>query len=194
MLYFDILGDNGKNIINMLFMYFLGGYLRKYPEETLELREYRKILIIAFFSSFILNIGISILTHGVHCPMSRDCSIFVVLEAVSVFMLFKGMDFKSSIINSLAKHVVAVYILESLIRKLIELYVVDYTIYYNFTYWFVVNIILALVTVFICIIIDYLRDFILGNVEDSLIKMLKKYIISNKSLLRKINNYYDNYL
>ena len=179
-LYFDILGDNGKNIINMLFIYLLGGYLRKYPEDTFEQRVYRRMFIIAFVFSFILNIGMSVLTNGVHCPMSRDCSVFVVLEAVSIFMLFKNITLKSPVINSLAKHVIAVYMLESLVRKLIELFVFDYTQYYDCTYWFVVNIILAIITVAICIIVDYLRDFVLDNIEDFLIKKLKSHINLNK--------------
>lgn len=177
-LYFDVLGDNGKNVINIVFMYLLGAYLRKYPEDTFE-KKYWFTFIVSFLVSFILNIGISIVTKNMHCPMSRDCSVFIVFEAVAIFMIFKDLNIKSLVINSLAKHVIAVYMLESLIRKLIELYLFDYTKFYGSDYWFIINIVLALVTVFVCIIIDYLRDIMLSNIETKLIKKIEQNIWVN---------------
>lgn len=153
-------------------MYLLGGYIRKYPEDNYEQGVYKKIFFVSFLLGLILNMGISILTHSVHCPMSRDCSLLIVAQALSIFMIFRNISFISITINTFAKHVMSVYILESLVRKLIEMYVFDYTVYYASIYWFVINIVIAIITVFICIIVDYIRDCILGKFEKRLINFL----------------------
>lgn len=187
-LYFDILGDNGKNIINMIFMYMLGGYLRRYPISLLSSKKVLLlILCVTYTVAFALNTGISVIgKEGAHCPMSRDCSTFIVVEAVIIFILFQRLKIQSRLINGIAKHVMATYMLESLIRKLIDQYVFQYTKYYGEFYWFIVSILIAVITVVICICIDYLYDVAFSKSEDRFIKVMKEC-----NLYKKVSSVWD---
>lgn len=118
--------------------------------------------------------------------MSRDCSIFIVVEAVIIFILFQRLKIQSRLINGIAKHVMATYMLESLIRKLIDQYVFQYTKYYGEFYWFIVSILIAVITVVICICIDYLYDVAFSKSEDRFIKVMKEC-----NLYKKVSSVWD---
>lgn len=182
-LYFHVMDDGGKGIANMLFLYLLGGYIHKYGKDHYEKRKCFTAFAVAYIISLAGNVASSYVTGGIgaHSPFSRDCSIFVVIEAVSIFLIFREIKFQCRMINNIAKHVVAVYMFESTLRSLIMAYCFDWSTLMTELYWPMVNIIIALLAVAICIIFDVVKEGLLSGVENFIINGLEK-------LLRKMND------
>lgn len=89
-LYFHPLGS-GKNVLNLVFVYLLGGYLRRFNvEDRVSNTHLCAIFLGSFIAIFFLDSILSKLTGSIHIPFARDCSIFVLLEAVSIFLIFKS--------------------------------------------------------------------------------------------------------
>lgn len=174
----------GKNIINMLLLYFLGSYIRKYRlSEKLDKKALLKILITTTVLNVLLNSLISIATDGKpHIPFARDCSIFIVIEAVALMMLFMKVEFHSKFINRVAKHAFAVYLFEGAFRKIMQNVVFDYSIYEGEWCWPLVNIAIALIAMLSCLSIDVLAQWILRPFRKAALKVLGGIIkISQKS-------------
>ena len=183
-LYYSVLGGGGKNVINMLLLYFLGSYIRKYSlSEKFDKKVLLKILITTTVLNVLLNSLISIATGGKpHIPFARDCSIFIVIEAVALMMLFMKVEFHSNFINRVAKHVFAVYLFEGAFRKIIQNVVFDYSIYEGEWCWPLVNIAIALIAMLSCLSIDVLAQWILRPFRKAALKVLGGIIkISQKS-------------
>lgn len=161
-------------------MYFLGSYIRKY---SLGERFGKKSLLKILIATTVLNVSlISIATGGKpHIPFARDCSIFIVIEAVALMMLFMKVEVHSDFINRVAKHVFAVYLFEGAFRQIMQIVVFDYSIYEGERYWPLVNIAVALIAMVGCMLIDVLAQWILRPFRKAVLKMLGDIIkISQK--------------
>ena len=153
-LYFHPL-SSGKNILNLTFVYLLGGYLRRFNiEDRISNTHLYAILLGSFNSIFTLDSVLSGLTGRIHIPFARDCSIFVLLEAVSLFLIFKKRHFCSGFINKVAGHVFAVYLFEGVFRTYLMPALVNVELYYSLTIWPLISILIALLTAAACILID----------------------------------------
>lgn len=163
-LYFHPLGG-GKNVLNLVFVYLLGGYLRRFnigdevPDTHLCV-----ILLGSFISIFTLDSILSSLTGPIHIPFARDCSIFVLIEAVSVFLIFKKHYFCSGFINKVSGHVFAVYLFEGAFRAYFVPALVNVELYYSLPIWPLISILIALLTVAACILIDLPVNWLIRKV------------------------------
>ena len=181
-IYYSVLGG-GKNVINMLLLYFLGSYIRKYSlDERFDKKSLLKILIATTALNVLLNSLISIATGGKpHIPFARDCSVFIVIEATALMMFFMKVEFHSNFINRVAKHVFAVYLFEGALRQIVQNIVFDYSIYEGEWYWPLVNIDVALIAMVGCMSIDVLAQWMLKPFRKAALKMLGDIInISQK--------------
>ena len=181
-IYYSVLGG-GKNVINMLLLYFLGSYIRKYSlDERFDKKSLLKILIATTALNVLLNSLISIATGGKpHIPFARDCSVFIVIEATVLMMFFMKVEFHSDFINRVAKHVFAVYLFEGALRQIVQNIVFDYSIYEGEWYWPLVNIAVALIAMAGCMSIDVLAQWMLKPFRKAALKMLGDIInISQK--------------
>ena len=176
-IYYSVLGG-GKNVINMLLLYFLGSYIRK----RFDKKSLLKILIATTALNVLLNSLISIATGGkLHIPFARDCSVFIVIEATVLMMFFMKVEFHSDFINRVAKHVFAVYLFEGALRQIVQNIVFDYSIYEGEWYWPLVNIAVALIAMAGCMSIDVLAQWMLKPFRKAALKMLGDIInISQK--------------
>lgn len=115
----NIMMDDGKGLANMIFLYLVGGWIRKYENEIIS---DKKVLGGVFLSTlaveFVLNSVLSWLKggHGIYAPFARDCSVFILIMAITVFLIFKDIAFKNKTINMLANGVLATYIFEGILR------------------------------------------------------------------------------
>lgn len=109
----------GENVINMLLLYFLRAYIKKYNYcDKFRNKLLVKIFCFTTLANFALNLLISMLAGGkAHIPFARDCSAFVMIEATTLLMLFLKHEFHSESVNKIAKHVFAVYLFEGAIRQ-----------------------------------------------------------------------------
>lgn len=169
--YYSILGS--KNVINMLLLYFLGAYIRRYnQDEKYDKRLLLKVFIFTTAMNIMLNLGISILVGGkAHIPFARDCSVFIVIEATALFMIFLKYEFHSNIINIAARHVFAVYLFEGAFRQILEKFVFDYNIYGNKWYWPLISIAVSIVTMSICMAIDVIVQRLLEPLRKVVLKL-----------------------
>ena len=181
----NIMGDSGKGPINMFLIYLIGRYISKYTEEVRK-REWKYIFIIVIVFEFILNCAVSFLRKGIYVPFARDYSIFIITSSVAVFMIFLNMRaFECKILNSLAQNVIAIYLLEGVIRNIL----VDKVRLNKFVLgekFIVIIIWVALVLMVLCTIIEIVRRRIFGQLEDKLWQAVSK--INYARIIERIRN------
>lgn len=183
-IYFHPLGGSGKNIINFIMLYFIGAFIKKYNIET---KFKKNTLCLVFLSSFLaiilLNFVVTVLSGGnkIHIPFSRDCSMFVLVESISIFLIFLKSSFYNKVINHMANHVFAIYLSEETIRLIIQQYIVDYLSWYDKWYYFVINISFAVFVVVMIVFIDILVQ-----------KTIEPFFIRGLTLIvNQLNNNYN---
>lgn len=94
----------------MFFIYLLGGYLKKYSsDERFSNKAIKGIWVSSTFAVFLLDCIVTAVTGSIHIPIARDCGAFVLLQALSIFILFKRYFFVSVGINCVSMHVLAAY-------------------------------------------------------------------------------------
>lgn len=163
----DITGNKGKGPLNLLVVYMLGRYVKKYIDGKYKI-PYLKVALCSLIIEFFLNICLTFILGGVGVKASfaRDYSIFILIAAICVFMLFKEMTFYSKTINSIASHVISIYLFESAVREFIKYYIFDLVYLENTFYLPLVVVIEAVLISAICIIIDFLRSLIFSRIEE----------------------------
>ena len=161
-----VMNDYGKGVLNMLLIYLIGRYIRKYDLEIKEEFKAVKIIFLLFGIEFALNYGLSMLKGGVgvYAPFARDYSIFIVALSVLIFLLMKKVHVSSSLINILAKNVIGVYLFEGAIRQIIGSRL-DFNVYVNCWYLFVIITIISLINFTICSLIEMLRRNTIAHIE-----------------------------
>lgn len=163
-LYFHPL-ESGKNVLNLVFVYLLGGYLRRFKvEDRVSDGLLSLIFISSFIAIFLLDSILSSLTGSIHIPFARDCSAFVLLEAVSIFLIFKKHHFCSGLINNVSGHVFAVYLFEGAFRTCLVPMLVNVEPFYSLPIWSLISIFIALATVTACILIDLPVNWLIKKV------------------------------
>lgn len=182
----------------MLLLYILGSYIRRYNlKEKFNSKLLFKILIITTVLNILLNTLITLATGGKsHIPFARDCSIFIVIEAVTLMMLFLKIEFHSDLINKAASHVFAVYLFEGAFRQIIQNFIFNYTVYEGKWNWVLINIAIALIAMISCMAIDVLVEVILKPIRNLMLKITnviiritKKYYINFMCLSSNDHNY-----
>lgn len=119
---FDQTGDGGKGIVNMIFAYIIGRYIGMYhKDEKVPVSKLLVMLMGVILVNFALNSGVYILTDSTANYYARDNSLFTMVQAILLFMLFMQWNVKCRLINILAVNVVAVYVLEDVIKGLIAI-------------------------------------------------------------------------
>lgn len=113
---FHVMNDGGKGLMNMLLMYWIGRYIRLYGAEQTNNKKIAGIGVGVITLGFVLNMGLSMRGKGVNAPFARDCSSIIVVGSVAVFLFFRNYTFTIKTINRIAKHVLAVYLLEASMR------------------------------------------------------------------------------
>ncbi len=120
-LFFELIPDSGKGIVQMVIAYLVGAYIRKYHTQKL----YRSRLLILLAGStlfiFLANTALTLLKGMQMGMFCRDNSLFILFSAVTLLLLFRELHFKSPLINHLAGNVMPLYVFESFVR----LYVID---------------------------------------------------------------------
>lgn len=188
---FHVMNDGGKGIANMLLMYLIGRYIWLYLDEK-KSSKYLVWSIILVLVGFGLNMTLTMLRGriGVYAPFARDCSAVIVLASVAIFMSFKQIKFQSSIVNKVAKHVVAVYLLEGAMRSFIG-HFFDISVFEEKWYLFAVIAVYVVVVMMGCIVVDVIRTPISEVVDKIVYKTCYKGYkwISGKLKVRNGDQY-----
>lgn len=133
--YFEIVPDNGKGLVQMIFVYMGGVYIRKYRNGKYLnwLSSYRGLILFAILwivnaisHEYPLQIG------GIYHHLCKDNSITNIVMAVILFLQFGKLQIQSKIINSIASQVFAVFALNNSIVLIVYHYMRNFNILVNY--------------------------------------------------------------
>lgn len=168
--FFDINEDGGKGIVHMTMLYLIGRYLGIYrAKKVYETKKLAKILFVTVGINFSLNTLLYLLSGSVQNRYARDNSLFTVIQAVCVFLIFRNVCFESSCINRLAKHVPAAFMFEWTMRMVLVTYVYNYVACANRWYYVFVTLLIAVVLVLAGTAADWLRTVLFHKPETWLV-------------------------
>lgn len=106
-----VLRQGGKCLVYILWIYILGRYIRLH----LHVKIKRSLLGGAFISStlviVLLNCVLSYFLQKKYMIFSFDCSPFILISSLSVFLLFKSWSFQNKIVNWMSASVFGFYLL-----------------------------------------------------------------------------------
>lgn len=173
--------EYGKSMISFLFMFIIGAYLKRFVKDDEKLHfkylGYFIGLCIIDFSLYYFLGDITVNKVGIYngAVFGQFSNPLVILESVSIFLFFRGFQFKSRIINYIAGTTIGIYAIHEhpLIRGFIWSHneLGDPNLYNSFS-----GIIFVIATIFgifiICSVIDMARQGIFTGVT-TLVKKIK---------------------
>lgn len=159
--------DSGYGIINFIYLYFIGAYIRKYHENNKHV-----------FSPLIIYLGCALLTTLASLKIGRAWDynfIFNLIGSVALFEVFRSINIKhNKLINKLATYTFAVYLID--VNSFFNIYLYR-TLFHSSNYWnnngMFLNLIITTIGIYvICIILESLRVLLF----DKLFKRLSNKI------------------
>lgn len=174
--------EYGKSMISFLFMFIIGAYLKRFvtDDEKLHFKYlgYFVGLCIIDFSLYYFLGNVMLNKVGLYnsAVFGQFSNPFVILESVSIFLFFRGFQFKSRVINYIAGTTIGIYAIHEhpLMRGFIWSHneLGDPNLYNNF-----LGIMFVIATIFeifiICSAIDIARQGIFTGVT-KLVQKFKK--------------------
>lgn len=197
--------NNGYTIYNFVFLYLVGGYIRRYPiKETYHFKNmsvngYRLLLIFVFFMMIFLNysseqlasrIGGESLISEVYFRIMANrlgySTPFVIIQSVCYFLFFETLNIKSKFINYISSCTFGIYLFHdnSYVRHTIyKVLLIDVGPYSE--YFMLARMVIVLIWIFIVgVIIESIRKLFI-----MLIRKTKAY----KNTTNKIQNYLNSF-
>jgi surface polysaccharide O-acyltransferase-like enzyme len=185
---YELMRDGGKGLINMILMYLIGAYFRKY--NYIDLEKIKLLLLI--FVLIITNFGINyLITYikggiGVNAPFARDNSITIILLSILVFMYFSQIKVQSKVINYIAKSVLSIYIVEGAIRIVLSKYI-DISSFILNWYFIFILLIFSAATIFISFILSIFYESLFNKPVQKMATIQIKILESLYSLFINIS-------
>jgi hypothetical protein len=171
--FFDITGDGGKGIVQMVMLYLIGRYIRiyevdkKYPQQKLWLA-----FVCVTLANIVLNGALYVATGVVQNRFARDNSLFIIAEAVLLFLIFCRLKLESKAINTVAGCVPAVFIMEWTLRELTAYHIYNYLQWSNSSIYPLVVLLMAAVLILVGTLIESARKILLRIPEEKLSELL----------------------
>lgn len=194
-------GWDYSNVDYFAIMYMIGAFIKLHGHTYKPYANGWNLLVAVFASIFILASCAlfdyaSVVTHNnLYIDKARyfhkPYTIPAVILAVSVFLFFKNLHFKSSFINWMATSVVAVYIIHDneIMRPVIWEYVWPNIDYFNAGYFkLYMHVVLKIIAVFVCCLaIDKIRIATIHRIFNGLV--MKAYDKIGYGLLKAFNSW-----
>lgn len=177
-LYFEIMQDGGKGLVNMILLYVLGRYIRKFGDFRAE----RKRVVLVFllllaFSYFTNRAALSF--GGVTLSFIKDNSIVNIGMAVMLLYLCKDAKWHFKPVNEISSHVFGIYILNVPVMECIHSYVLKIDESKVYSNWFPVWMALEIVLTFtVCLLCDLLRRLLFSGLESKILDVL--YVLEKR--------------
>ena len=195
----QILKNDGFTIHNFVFLYLIGGYLRKYPVKenaifsNFSKRAYQITLFLIIFFCVFLNFSLNYTTNYLQNISPFFSELFqgicnsqyfynnpvTIIQVISYFLLFESFDFKSTIANKISKYVFGIYLIHDHreVREYIYVWLSIKTDKIINSYKFIIYIFICAIIIFVtCFVIEFVRQMIFKFISSR--KISKK--ISNK--------------
>ncbi|RVU70942.1 MULTISPECIES: acyltransferase [Lactobacillus] len=168
---------NNNSIVDLIYIYFVGGYIRKYSKDFTSTR--RKLYFVSFLGAVIVML-ISITVLDILKPdkwamFLTTTSPFQVIAGISLFLIFKNMVVKySPMINSVAASTFAVYLIhcQAVFLPILWDKLVQAQRFENVSYTIFIEILIAIIIYISATMIDYVRR--------SIFLLVNKYFVTKK--------------
>lgn len=192
--YFEIMQDGGKGLVNMILVYILGRYIRKYCDFEADKKKavliFCLLLLLSYISSFYLfTIG------GIHHSFIKDNSIVNIGMAVMLLYLCKDVKWHCGWLNKVSSHVFGIYILNVPVMECIHTYVLktdESRVNTNyFPFWMMMEVGLTFLVCFLC---DVIRRMLFGRFEEKLILQLERTARKSEFRLKKTGFWCEKFL
>lgn len=162
----NAIAPNGYSIVNFVLLYIIGALIRKLS--------YKKMSKLAYLIIYSLNV---IIIFGLSAFLPQIAyqyySPFVILCAVSLFLMFREFDFRNRIINFISKSTFTVFLLHYCVLQNIK---IDEFVQKNLGIM-LIHIVVTLAVVWgVCIIVNTIYSFIIGKIK----KLLGEKCIINR--------------
>ncbi|MCB6608192.1 acyltransferase [[Clostridium] symbiosum] len=154
----QVMNDCGKGPLNLLLIYFIGGYIKKYDVD-MNKNKIVTTLLGLFFTQFVMNCITTKYRGGWYLPFSYDCSMFIVISSSLIFLLAKKSNYQNHFINKIAKRTLGIYLLEGTIEILMESIGVVFDFYSPLLPLYIT--IEAIAIFVICLVIDSVREILM---------------------------------
>lgn len=176
--------DSGYGIMNFTCLYFIGRYIRIYGVEISKNKALVFYILISI-GLFLANHMLSILLGFYFNSFLSYDTIFCLLGAICLFIVFKEVKISSSWINKIAKYSFSVYIFHTCIFYNDILFsIAKFCANSSLTY-ILTLILFPFVIYLITMIIEFVRDKFFDNIEDKII-----CAISRSKFCQTIENKY----
>ena len=186
--------NDGYNFYSFIFLYLIGGYLRRYPLNqsyyfrNLGKKKYILLIIFIFFMCAYLNYSLTLFGSSINAKSHIFSFIanrinssnlvystpMVIIQTICYFELFRCLKFESKYINYISANVIGVYLIHDnhFIRENIySLMGIDTKIY---SYKFIIIIISTVLSIFIvCLIFDKIRQVFFYYIDKIIFKNKK---------------------
>lgn len=161
---YDIMQDAGKGLLNFVMIYLIGRYLSLYHTKSYRIRNLCLGIALSTLFVFMADSMLTLRKGVIYSTFSRDCSIFIIFSAVMILLLFREIHFTSRLINRAASNVLSIYVLDQVIRTILNRYV-DLNAYA--TRWYLILIVCgyALVVMLVAIVLNEVRALTVGRLE-----------------------------
>lgn len=168
---YDIMQDAGKGLVDFVLIYLIGRYLSLYHSGAHHAGSLLGGIALSTLLVFAADSALTLHSGVIYTTFSRDCSIFIIFTAVLLLLLFRELHFSSRIINRAASNVLAVYVLDQVIRSFLNRYV-DLNAYA--AEWYLIFVVFGyvLAVMLIAIILNELRRFTVGRLEPWLSELI----------------------
>lgn len=165
--------NDGYSLYNFIYLYLIGGYLKKYP---IDIKKLRMKSIVIFFSCVLINYFINILSTyllGINVVLDdfllhiKSFYIFysnpiIIIQTIAYFLFFTTLNFKNKVINTISTLTLGIYLIHdnNLLRDKFQLY--KFLKIDNgpiFSGRFLIKIFMVAIFIYIiCMVIEFIRQ------------------------------------
>lgn len=198
--------NNGYSLYNFIVLYFIGAYLRIYPiqknyfmkvftRNSQKLILFIIILVMALSDFLLIVFGTNLMNcsnklivdigHILSDNWYSYSNPFIVLQSIAYFLFFSLLNFKSKIINKIAKYIFGVYLISD--NLLVSGWLYNFLGFIKVSYnWHILLYVLecAIFIFSICIIIEAIRQFIFKKIYDT--KFAYKFRMKCRSYIESL--------
>lgn len=163
--YFEIVPDNGKGLVQMIMVYMVGRYIRKYKDVRIPETKALTLFVLLWVVNGISH-EIPIELGGIYHHLCKDNSFTNLTMAVILFYLFKGLSFQSSFLNKVASYIFAVFALNNTLVTVVMTLLKDNGLQGGSSIMGVMALLgIVLVILAGCLAIGFIREVVLGKAD-----------------------------
>ncbi len=171
----QFIGDAGYGIVNFVYLYMLGRYIRLHYKEKHSSRFYFAGYALSTILLFICHYSLSWLFGFEFTSWLSYNTIFCLAGSVCLFMAFKNLKIHSTLINYWAKPCLAVYLIHMAPNILSEVCCTYIGVkHYHGGAYMLILLTLPVIIYYVSATLEILRRNTIGQLEDIIISKLKK--------------------